>query len=301
MDFFSTNFYIPPMAMPVQQDSGGERGGGVFGRALVGLLRPLVRALIAQGVTAPALYRLLKRLYVEVAEADFRLDDARPTDSRISLLTGVHRRDVKAFRDADRSAEAAAEARVATIASVIGRWLARPETTDVDGRPAPLPRAAPDGAPSFESLVRAVSTDIRPRTVLDELLRQNLATMDPDGTVRLDPDAFAGPADLEQRVLFFAENVGDHLTAAVDNLLAEREPKFLERAVFYNRLTPASVDTLEAAARDRAQETLVALNRMANARQAEDVAAADGRERFRFGVYFYRETEAGTDADQATE
>ena len=59
-----------------------------------------MRALIAQGVTAPALYRLLKRLYVEVAEREFRLDGERPTDSRISLLTGVHRRDVKAFRRA---------------------------------------------------------------------------------------------------------------------------------------------------------------------------------------------------------
>lgn len=281
--------------MTDRDDTPEGTDGGVFNRALAGLLRPLVRALIAQGVTAPALYRLLKRLYVEVAEREFRLDEERPTDSRISLLTGVHRRDVKAYRDADRSAEAMAEEKVATIASVIGRWLARPETTDADGRPLPLPRSAPDGEVSFESVARAVSTDIRPRTVLDELRRQNLATVDADGVVSLDPTAFAGPADMDQRVHFFAENVGDHLSAAVDNLLSEDDPRFLERAVFYNRLTPASVDALEVEARAEAQALLVLLNRMANARQAADAAAPGNGERFRFGVYFYRESETGPD------
>ena len=62
------------------------------------------RALIAKGVTAPDFYRVVKQTFVEVAEADFALDGERPTDSRISMLTGVHRRDVKAFRDPDMAA-----------------------------------------------------------------------------------------------------------------------------------------------------------------------------------------------------
>ncbi|MEM8811010.1 MAG: DUF6502 family protein [Pseudomonadota bacterium] len=264
-----------------------------FSKAIQGLLRPQVKALIAQGITAPALYRLIKQIYVEVAEQEFRLGDERPTDSRISMLTGVHRRDVRDFRDPDRSQRDEAEQKVTTIATVLGRWLADPETTDGDGRPLPLPRSAKDG-PSFEALVQSVSRDIRPRTVLDELVRQNLVEIDPkDSRVHVRTDAFLGPGDADQKVYFFAENVGDHIAAAVDNLLTE-EPRFMERAVFYNRLRAESVDEIEDLARDLGTDLLVRLNRLANERQAEDMTVPEGTERFRFGVFFYREDESGS-------
>ncbi len=270
-----------------------------FLRVLRGLLRPLVKAMIAQGVTVPAVYRLLKEVYVEVAESDFALGDRRPTDSRISVLTGVHRKDVRAIREEGRPEASAAQRRVTAIASVIGRWLASPETTDAEGRPAPLPRQSggSDG-PSFDALVASVSKDVRPRTVLDELVRQRLVALDP-GTdmVTLRAEAFLGPADSEQKILFFAQNVGDHIAAATENLLAEGgEAPFMERAVFYNRLLPASVDAVETVARAQAAETLATLNRMAYARQQADLEAAGPTERFRFGVYFYRAPDGAAEA-----
>ncbi|MEM8915034.1 MAG: DUF6502 family protein [Pseudomonadota bacterium] len=269
-------------------DPSPDRRAEAFMSSIAGLLRPLVRALIAQGVTAPALYRLIKRTYVEVAEQEYRLDDARPTDSRISMLTGVHRRDVKDLRAGAGSTEAETRKKVTAIASVLGRWLANAETVDADGQPLPLPRSAKTGI-SFDALVEGVSRDIRPRTVLDELERQGLVSIDADNDmVHLRTDVFIGPADLRQKVFFFAENVGDHIAAAVDNLLSE-EPPFMERAVFYNRLSPASINEIEAQAREKGGSLLVEINRLANERQATDVAASDGTQRFRFGLFFYRE------------
>lgn len=291
VDFFSTQTYLLSMA----SDTTPGDGSG-FARVLTGLLRPLVRAMIARGVTAPALYRIVKQVYVDVAESEFRLDGARQTDSRISMLTGVHRRDVRSMRGGDQT-NRQAEEKVTTIASVIGRWTADTRYRDTDGRPAPLDRT---GDPSFETLVRAVSKDIRPRTVLDELERQGLAEQK-DGKVHLKTDAFLGPADPEQKIFFFAENVGDHISAAVDNLLGD-EPQFMERAVFYNRLTATSVDEIEAEARRLGGDALVALNEMAHARQTEDLDAPDGTERFRFGVFFYRTDETSDiDASSNTE
>lgn len=264
-----------------------------FSKVIQWLLRPLVRALIAQGVTALALYRMIKRIYVDVAEEELIRSGQRPTDSRISVLTGVHRRDIRSFRDNSSDQAAAARQKVTMIASVLGRWLADSDTTDSAGRPLPLERSGNDGV-SFETLVQSVSRDVRPRTVLDELLRQGLVEVDTkDGLIHLRADAFLGPADLDQRIHFFAENVGDHIAAAVDNLLAD-EPRFMERAVFYNRLSAASIDEIESTARDRATDLLVDLNRLAHDRQETDLDAPDGTERFRFGVFFYREDEAGS-------
>ena len=66
--------------------------------ALRRLLRPLVNLLLRYQVTYPFVSRLLKEVYVEVALADLSGEIDRPTDSRVSLLTGVHRKEVRRLR-----------------------------------------------------------------------------------------------------------------------------------------------------------------------------------------------------------
>lgn len=264
-------------------------------QVLDGLLRPLVRILIARGVTAPALYRLLKRVYVDVARADFRIDDKQPTDSRISLLSGVHRRDVRAILSENEPPWEMARRHTATVATVIGQWLARPEFTDGDGHARPLLRTGEEGR-DFESLVRGVSRDIRPRTVLDELQRQGLVRETAGGRLELLGEAVVGPGSDEHKVIFFAANVGDHLAAATENLMSD-QPPFLERAVFCNRLTEHSVDRIEARARGLSQALLEDLNRESQELQASDRTSGRATGRYRFGVYFYREDHAGGGPD----
>ena len=269
----------------------------VFARVLRGILRPLIRALIARGMTAPAFYRLTKQIYVEVADAEFGLEGERPTDSRISILTGVHRRDVKEMRAADLNADEAVQHKVNAITTVLGRWLASAATTDGGGRPRPLQRS---GEGSFDELVASVNRDVRPRTILDEMIRQNLVFLDASGLLHLRAEAFVGPDDMDQKVFFFGENVGDHIAAATDNLLSE-DPKHLERAVFYNHLTAESVDEIEASAREGGSALLGDLNRLAHMRQSADVEAGQGDERFRFGIFFYRTVETTDGAEDSTD
>ena len=68
-------------------------------RASRRLLRPLVRLLMRAGVTFPVLADLLRTLYVEVAARDLLVDPKAQTDSRISLLTGVHRKEIRRLRE----------------------------------------------------------------------------------------------------------------------------------------------------------------------------------------------------------
>lgn len=287
MDFFHTNCIFRFVTDDDNiQAVGPNARNALFVRALKGLIRPLVRALIAQGVTAPAFYQLVKQAYVEVAEDDFAIDNQRPTDSRINLLTGVHRRDVKAFREGEQTDRSEMRERVTTLTTLLGRWLASPDFTDATGAPKPLNRDGATG--SFEALARSVNRDIRPRTMLDEMMRQDLVHQDADGMLTLNTDAFVGPADQEQKVFFFAENVGDHLAAGVDNLLSD-QPRFMERAVFYNRLPSEAIDALEAEARARSTETLEVLNRTALKYQKSEIDNKTATERFRYGVFFYRE------------
>ena len=79
--------------------------------------------MIARGVTLPAVYRILKEVFVEVAEQDFALGADRQTDSRISMLTGIHRKDVKALRDEARPDGAAAGLASSRSALTSLRWI----------------------------------------------------------------------------------------------------------------------------------------------------------------------------------
>lgn len=67
-------------------------------KAVKMLCRPLVRLLIEKGITFPQFRELMKELYVEVANDRFSLDGKKPSDSRVFVLTGVHRKDIKRIR-----------------------------------------------------------------------------------------------------------------------------------------------------------------------------------------------------------
>lgn len=243
--------------------------------------------MIAHSVTLPTLVTLLKQLYVEVARDSFTLDGRPPTDSRISMLTGVHRKDVRTLRETGMPATAPPALGISF--TVVGRWLGDPRFVDEGGRPRRLSRTG-EGS-SFSQLVASVSADVRPRTVLDELARQDFVMVDEvaDEVVLL-VDAFV-PQGRDPAVLdVMAQNLHDHGAAAIDNLLAPAgQAPFLERAVYYNGLTEESVQMVEAMARAAALEALARLNSEALARQRADQGRAGAVRRFRFGAYFYTE------------
>ena len=55
--------------------------------------------MLARGITYTYLADLLKGVFVEVADREFCIEGKAQTDSRISLLTGVHRKDVRRLRE----------------------------------------------------------------------------------------------------------------------------------------------------------------------------------------------------------
>src|ERR1700712_2013315 len=102
------------------------REGASLHAPLARLLRPLVRLLVARGITFPALTDLLRELYVNVAEYDFALAGKEQTDSRVSLLTGIHRKEVRRLRGAGAPVSAV-PATLSRTSAIIARWLPDPK------------------------------------------------------------------------------------------------------------------------------------------------------------------------------
>lgn len=265
------------------------------------ILRPLVRLFITRSLTFPWAANLLRSVYVEVALREFPVAGKRQTDSRITLLTGVHRKDVKRLRAHARGAARPPRAAALGV-QVIARWTGLPEYRDAQGAPRPLPRLATAGeAHSFESLVRSVNTDIRPRVVLDEWLRLGLVRIDETDRVCLDARAFIPPEGSEEMAYFFGRNLHDHAAAAVHNVLGEARP-FLERSVNYNNLSPESVAELDELGRRRGMEVLQELNARALQLQQRDAHGPTASWRFNLGVYLFSEDQTTpTEPDDASE
>ena len=250
------------------------------------ILRPLVRMLLAKGIAYPQLIELLKGLFVEVAVRDFPVEGKEQTDSRISLLTGIHRKDVKRLRALPPDEERIPDT-VSLGMRLINAWQL-PPFADEDGTPKSLSRLARLGGDlSFETLVTSVSKDIRARSVLDEWTRLGIARVDNDDKVTLMTDAFVPHQGFEEKAFYFGHNLHDHTAAATSNLLGERRP-FLERSVHYARLPASLVQSLAQDAEGSGMRLLKSLNRKA---QAPTAGAASGEptQRFTFGIYFYAE------------
>jgi hypothetical protein len=247
-------------------------------------LRPLVRLLLAKGIAYPQLMELLKGLYVEHAERDFPVAGKAQTDSRISLLTGIHRKDVKRLR-ALPDGDSRMPENVSLGMRLINAWES-PPFADIDGQPKRLPRLARQGGElSFEGLVESVSKDIRARAVLDEWVRLGVARVDADDAVVLVADAFVPHQGFAEKAYYFGHNLHDHAAAAANNLLGEKQP-FLERSVHYDGVPAGLVAHLAQDAKTGGMRLLKSLNR-----KAQEAAPADKQtpRRFTCGVYFYAE------------
>ncbi len=285
---------------PTEQQRGPESAGDApLIRALRRILRPLVRLLIARAVPFTNVADLLRWVYVDVASRDFVIEGKPQTDSRVSLLTGVHRREVKRLR---RHASPSFRApKSATLASqLISRWTTELEYLDEAKAPRPLPYMLASGrTATFESLVRSVSTDIRPRVVLDEWVRLGIAHVDEDDKVHLDAEAFVPAQGAEELAYYFGRNLHDHIAAGAHNLLGEGQP-LLERSVSYNNLGLDSVEELEKLVRDEAMRGLRAVNERAQELQRRDSQTPGAHQRINFGTYFFKEstrTDGGRDEE----
>lgn len=256
-------------------------------RALRHLLAPLVRLLLANQITYPLFSALLKGVYVEMADREFRLEGRPQTASRTSLLTGIHRKEIRRLRE-EAPVEFTPPASVSLGARLVLQWTGSPRFLDRRQRPLVLPlHDDGSGGPCFEELVASISTDIRARSVLDEWQRLGVVEMDAEGRMQLRVDAFVPSQGFDEKAHYFGRNLHDHIAAAAHNLAGGRPPLF-ERSVYYDGLSADSVAELRRLAERVGMKALQTVNRRALELHERDAERDDTRLRMAFGAYFLR-------------
>jgi hypothetical protein len=260
-------------------------------RAAARLLAPLARLLVKNGVTYTMFAQAMKRVFLGAAEHELRDGGKRITDSALSLLSGVHRKDVRVLTSPEPPRR-----RTVTIASQVAMaWATQPEYLDASGDPLPLPmRAADPQAPSFERLAQGVSKDFHARSVLDELVRLGVAE-ERDGLSRMvRGGGFLPVGDLEELAQQLSANVGDHLAASSANFVAAHggaTPPFLEYALWADELSAESIAELQQLAKAQWLAAMKVVRNRAEALGEVDrqAVAPEAQHRIRVGIYAYHE------------
>ena len=209
-------------------------------RAVRAVLRPLVRIMLRNGITAQSFQELARKEFVDVAHTEFNIEGRKQTASRVSVLTGLSRKEVSRLMALPPVDELDHTWRN-RAASVLSAWAVDADFQDSKGDPLNLSFDGP--SPNFTELVRRHSGDMQPRAVADELLRNGALTV-VDGKYRMrrrgyvpsdDPSAMidmlgSDPAELIETIDHNIRSADDKLLQAkvlAENLPAEHYAEFI--------------------------------------------------------------------------
>ena len=140
---------------------------------LIKIMRPIIKMVLRNGVIYKEFCEVIKKMFVDVATEDFGIK-GRPTNvSRVSILTGIDRKEVKRIRDLGSNQELQEQSqRRDRITRVISAWHQDEDYLDKTGNPLTL--KVQGGKGSFSQLCKSYAGDIPEGALLKELERSNV-------------------------------------------------------------------------------------------------------------------------------
>ncbi len=260
------------------------------------ILRPLVRILLRNGVSYGTFADLAKGVYIDVARQEFSIGDRKQSTSRVSILTGLSRKEVTRVRKLQRPNDQRSAEQYNRAARVIAAWLREPDFIDAEGQPAILPMSG--GGASFSELVRRFSGDIPARAIRDELMRVGALEQLEDGRIRLLARAYIPKASEVDKIHILGTDVS-HLISTIDhNLRPDTTEPYFQRKVAYDNIPQEVLPQLRRLTVRKAQALLEKMDRWLarHDRDANPAVAGTDRKRVGIGIYYFEEPFSEEDA-----
>ncbi len=264
------------------------------------LLRPLIRILIRHGVPFGEFADTVKRVYVDSASEDFALPSRKTSGSRLAILTGLTRKEVKRILDSNKSGvlPPAPSSTLSRAGRVLTGWHNDPDFLATHyGPPRDLPFDS-NATPSFSELVRRYSGDMPARAMLEELERVGAVVTTEQNLIHVRTRVYV-PAPLNpESIERLGATLRDHASTLDHNLRPDRtDPARFERRVYSTEGIPSPhlvdfQDFLDA----RGQQFLETLDNWLTAHETEEGSTDAVGERRQIGVgIYYFESPAVTD------
>ncbi|MGB9438845.1 MAG: DUF6502 family protein [Desulfobacterales bacterium] len=257
--------------------------------AVLRLLRPLVRILLRNGVSYNTFSDFVKWVYVDVASKEFGIEGRKQSTSRVSVITGLSRKEVMRVRKLPKPDDSASTERYNRAARVIAAWRRDRNFLDAEGKPTPLPMAGPNV--SFSELVKRFSGDVPVRATLDELIRVGAVERLEDGRVSLLTRTYVPQSSDADKLHILGTDVA-HLISTFDhNLKSDPVGPFFQRKVAYDNLPDEILPGFRKHSAKRAQTLLENLDRWLaqHDRDVTPTVKGTGRNNAGIGIYYFEE------------
>jgi hypothetical protein len=268
----------------------------VLSAAVIRVLRPLVLILLRHGVSYGTFAELAKWVYVDVALKQFGIPDRKQSTSRISIITGLSRKEVTRVRRLPGPTDRESAERYNRAARVITAWRQEKDFLDTNGEPGILPLAG--GPPAFSELVRRFSGDVPVRAMLDELKRVGAVEEMEDGRIRLLARAHIPKASVADKIHILGTDVGYLISTIEHNLQVQVQEPFFQRKVTYDNLPDQVLPNFRKLTVRKAQALLekMAAWLARHDRDTNPAVTGMGRNRAGVGIYYFEEPYSEKDA-----
>ena len=258
--------------------------------AVVKLLRPLVKILMRYGVSYAEFTEISKRVFVETADEDFQIEGRKQTISRVSMLTGIQRKEVSRLQQLESIDNSTLDLAYNRAVRVTSGWCRDARFTKSEGIPRPLPF---EGEFSFSELARKYSGDIPARAVLDELIRVGTVRRNENDEICLVNESGHAPHADKDALFNIMGNVGRDLIRTLSHNFecVPHETRF-QMSVAYNNLPGYAVSRFQHIGREDAVALLRKFDSLlaSEDRDADGTAPIeDGRFRAGVGIYYFEE------------
>ncbi len=185
------------------------------------LLRPLVQYCLRHAHTYTDLANTARGLFIELAQEEIRKTSEKVNVSRISVLTGINRKDVtRIFREK----QVPSTENPSLLSRVVAQWENDKRFTTSSGSPRILNFRGDNS--EFRRLVEAVSQDLNAGTVQFELERRGLATRTPKG-LKLLGEIHYHDQDSERVLNLIGRDITTIIQAGEENLMQAHSVKNL--------------------------------------------------------------------------
>lgn len=261
----------------------------ILSAAVARILKPLIRMLLRSGVSYGTFADIAKRQYIEVALNEFSIEGRKQSVSRVSVITGLTRKEVRRVIGLDQAEEDQISDRYNRAARVVAGWRRDKDFLDRQGNPMDL--SISGGANSFQGLVRRYSGDIPYRAVLDELDAAGSVERLDEDRVRLIHRAYLPKADESMKLHILGVDTALLIDTIDHNLNMKHQPPRFQRKVLYDNLPAEALPEFRRLSSKAGQALLEKLDKWLSGhdRDVNPKAAGTGRNTVGVGIYYFEE------------
>lgn len=254
-------------------------------KSVMQLLSPLARLLLRHGISHAEFSSWAKQAFVREAEKHFSVDDnKKPTVSRIAVVTGINRKEVKRIQELPEE-ERSSLSRNNRAARVVTGWLQDDEFHDAAGKAKPLTYGNTEEG--FNLLVKRYSGDVPARAILDELVRVGTVSRGENDEITLVRQGYIPHESKEEMLRIFGESATDLLDTLDHNLSSDTGPSRFQLSVVYDNISTQSLQQFKQLSKTKSTELLKELDRFLSTRDKDINESIEEEGRYRTGLGIY--------------